>query len=383
MWEPRLLQPGVRRLRAPDDGIVSTRRRRGWLARRWLAALSSLKDSHASRLARGRTFAHAGRVRGLWFAPGLAAAEVVDSEPHDVSIRVRVFDDDEWATVVEVLRGRLAHVAALLEGELPTELVSRCDGLGLSLVPSWEEIDGDCDCSDFMLPCVHMASVYHVLADALDGDPFLLLTLRGRTRDQLMAALRETWGDDQALLVEEEEVDIAPPDVDWYASSTRLPPMPFDFRSSSVGEAGLRFLGPPPGQADLIRALGPLYEAGAQAALDVAHQESAVADASRLHGWRERVGASAQRASDAPPRDGRPVEGEEASIAGAGDSAHGLELTERVVDELAQVDSATAAELAALVGVAHLRVRAELVELEKLGIVYRTGQTRGTRWWLG
>ena len=28
-------------------------------------------------------------------------------------------------------------------------------------------------------------------------------------------------------------------------------------------------------------------------------------------------------------------------------------------------------------------VRAELLELEELGLVYRTGQTRGTRWWLG
>ena len=30
-----------------------------------------------------------------------------------------------------------------------------------------------------------------------------------------------------------------------------------------------------------------------------------------------------------------------------------------------------------------LDVRQELLELEKLGIVYRSGQTRGTRWWLG
>ena len=30
-----------------------------------------------------------------------------------------------------------------------------------------------------------------------------------------------------------------------------------------------------------------------------------------------------------------------------------------------------------------LVVRQELLDLEKLGIVYRTGQTRGTRWWLG
>lgn len=28
-------------------------------------------------------------------------------------------------------------------------------------------------------------------------------------------------------------------------------------------------------------------------------------------------------------------------------------------------------------------IRKDLLESEKLGLVYRTGQTRGTRWWLG
>ena len=50
------------------------------------------------------------------------------------------------------------------------------------------------------MPCSHMAAVHNVLADALSGDPFLLLTLRGRNRDQLLAQLRKSWGDTAPLM---------------------------------------------------------------------------------------------------------------------------------------------------------------------------------------
>ena len=46
-------------------------------------------------------------------------------------------------------------------------------------------------------------------------------------------------------------------------------------------------------------------------------------------------------------------------------------------------ECAKSKELADRVKADILEVRQELLELEKLGIVYRTGQTRGTRWWLG
>jgi predicted ArsR family transcriptional regulator len=58
-------------------------------------------------------------------------------------------------------------------------------------------------------------------------------------------------------------------------------------------------------------------------------------------------------------------------------------LTEQVVDLLATMESAKSRELADQLGLTNIQVRNELLDLEKLGIVYRTGRTRGTRWWLG
>ena len=59
-------------------------------------------------------------------------------------------------------------------------------------------------------------------------------------------------------------------------------------------------------------------------------------------------------------------------------------LTARLVDTMAaNIKPWKARDIARALDVDHLAVRAELVELERLGIVYRTGRTRGTRWHLG
>jgi DNA-binding IclR family transcriptional regulator len=58
-------------------------------------------------------------------------------------------------------------------------------------------------------------------------------------------------------------------------------------------------------------------------------------------------------------------------------------LTEQIVDFLAEFGAASSKDLSEKLRVPLSDVRQKLLEIEKLGIVYRTGQTRGTRWWLG
>ena len=89
------------RLSAPKDGIVASARPKGWAAESWMAIFDELGPTHHAQLARGRTLARSGRVRDLWFSPGLASAEVVTNRnTHRVTIRVRVFEDEEWGRVV-------------------------------------------------------------------------------------------------------------------------------------------------------------------------------------------------------------------------------------------------------------------------------------------
>src|SRR5262249_37794837 len=40
-------------------------------------------------------------------------------------------------------------------------------------------------------PCKHIAAVYYLLGEQFDTDPFVLFTLRGRSREQVIEALRQ------------------------------------------------------------------------------------------------------------------------------------------------------------------------------------------------
>lgn len=365
----------MRRNKAPEDGIVASTRPKGWAALRWMSTFDPLIDSHQAELARGRTLARSGRVRDLWFSPGLGSAEVVTNRHnHRVTVRVRVFEDLEWTRVVRQLLGHLEHIAVMLEGDLPEAFIEDLDRDGLPLLPALAEIDGVCDCGDFHMPCAHMAAVHNVIAEALDGDPFLLLTLRGLDRAQLLARLRRAWNDPHPLrtasLVEEQP----PPDeLDWASSPQPLPPLALHLKVNAQSRPGVYALGPAPGRSDLGSTLEPLYQAGVAAAADLALEDppdnSNIAPFSLWESFRRGQTATT---SAAPIR--RAPDSPEASRRA---------LTERLVDLLAELENAKSKELAARLSLPVLVVRQELLDLEKLGIVYRTGQTRGTRWWLG
>jgi uncharacterized Zn finger protein len=364
------------RLSAPKDGIVASTRPVGWPARRWMASFDALTASHHAQLARGRTLARSGRVRDLWFSPGLASAEVVaNRDSFRVTIRVRVFDDGEWKRVVRRLLGQIGHIAAMLEGDLPEDLVADLDSSGLPLLPPLAEVDGICDCQDFHMPCSHMAAVHNVVAEALDGDPFLLLTLRGLTREQLLGRLRRAWKDPLPLSARRVEIDEDPAGVttDWARSPRSLPRQGLRFENEQDGAMGVRALGPAPGRADLAPALAPLYDAGAKACAELAFGDPPDLSNVRPTGlWEGFVPGQRLGERPAPAKRVVPAEAEQASS-----------ITERLVDLLAELESAKSKTLADHLDVPVLVVRQELLDLEKLGIVYRTGQTRGTKWWLG
>jgi len=357
------------RLPVPEDGIVASLRPRGWLANRWQEVLAAFPRKHQGRIGKGRGYARSGRVRDLWFSPGLANAEVWDAKQHLVSVRVQVLDEGEWKRVTKVLLEDLRLVGRMLEGDLPRELLERLDKQGISLLPEPDDLGGDCDCGDFLLPCEHMAAVHHLLADALDGDPFLLPTLRGRTRDQLLAGLRAAWKDDRPLHPSTEPESEEPPEGDWYASPG-LPRVGFTVRPANSTGLGLRALGPAPGGGDLEKALLPLYEAGGEAAHRIAFGE----EEPRPKRIRFRRHSSESESSS---KEGIMPDGQVAPAPGS------PELTEQLVDLLAEMESAKSGELSKRLGLTPIEIRNELLALEKLGIVYRTGRTRGTRWWLG
>ena len=82
--------------------------------------------------------------------------------------------------------------AKLLAGEMPSDIERAFEGAGVSLFPSRsKDLTTDCSCPDWSNPCKHIAAVYYLLGERFDEDPFLLFELRGRSKDEVVAALRE------------------------------------------------------------------------------------------------------------------------------------------------------------------------------------------------
>jgi hypothetical protein len=77
-----------------------------------------------------------------------------------------------------------------------------------------------------------------------------------------------------------------------------------------------------------------------------------------------------------PPRTARPARPAPAVVVP-------LALTEAIADALVSRPGARSQDIAEQIGRDLDEIRAELLDLERAGIVYRTGKTRGTRWHLG
>jgi uncharacterized Zn finger protein len=178
------------------DGVAAATGEAGfgrtWWGRAWVEALEQRARLDPNRLPRGREYARSGAVGSLTMAPGEARAQVQGrkTEPYQVRIRVRRFTDEEWDRVLTAISGRLGHAAALLDGEFPPEIAEDAASAGLDLLPGGGEIGPRCDCPDDADPCKHSAAACYLVSDALDADPFVLLLLRGRTRDQVLAGVR-------------------------------------------------------------------------------------------------------------------------------------------------------------------------------------------------
>jgi uncharacterized Zn finger protein len=165
---------------------------RTWWGDAWVTALEERARLDPNRLPRGRTYARKGTVGQLAVAPGEVRAAVQGRRPrpYQVRVRVRMLEAAEWDRVLDTIAAQIGHAAALLDGELLPEVADDVRGAGTDLLPGPGELQPRCSCPDWADPCKHAAAVCYLVADVLDTDPFALLLLRGRGRDEVLAGLR-------------------------------------------------------------------------------------------------------------------------------------------------------------------------------------------------
>lgn len=280
----------------PAHGIKMKKAGSTWWGQRWIEALQEVLSGDASRLARGRTYARAGRTHDLVVTGGKVTAKVTGSRPspYKITIQVAELSDAVWKKAIAGMAEKAQFSADLLAGQMPKEIDEVFHFAGSSLFPKKRaDLVTNCSCPDWGDPCKHVAATHYVLGEALDRDPFLLFELRGKTKNQVLEALRAVrGGGDLTSKQRSEKLDVALHEVptvtlaalkpsDYNVPREALPLLHFSFDEPVTHGSVLRQLGTPASwsatetPADV---LGPMVRAAAEKARGLAMAESIATD---------------------------------------------------------------------------------------------------------
>jgi uncharacterized Zn finger protein len=231
----------------------------------WLDAL--LAFSHPGRMRRGRKFANDKLIKNLDIQPGEIEAKVKDGRKQfEVEIHFPPLDDASWDKIIDELASQAIYSARLLSGEIPPEVMEVFEEADAPLFPSADKLEATCTCPDWEVPCKHIAGVYYYLADQFEKDPFLLFYFRGRSKDELMDALRarrlvthpERESDAVSLFKDpplEEQLD------HFWEIGNKLNTVTFNISKPPLPLPHFKRLGRPPfTDLDLYALLKPIYD---------------------------------------------------------------------------------------------------------------------------
>lgn len=241
----------------------------------WAGAIGVDNDAgQRRRLHDAERLRTSGRVISLRAVAGRIEGRVQGSHarPHLVELGVAQWTDAQWRAVGDLLATQARHYARLLAGQLPDQFDAGLTALGLSLVPQVGEWRLACTCGQ-PSPCVHQLAVWLEVRERLEGDPYLLTRLRGRSREQLLADIR-----DQRATFEDDSISL---DRLRPASWSRARALPSDVplppvRRPTTAVGPLQMLGDPPGwagPASAVTLFGPVIVTAADRARQLLDDE--------------------------------------------------------------------------------------------------------------
>jgi uncharacterized Zn finger protein len=179
-----------------------------WWGKAWVRAAEESAYGDGD-LKAARSLARAGSVGAITVTTGRYLAAVEDGdELWSTGTTLPVLDEADRAAFVEAVAAESGRLPALLAGELPHALVEHAEEAGVELLPFGGELEASCTCSAWVDPCAHALAAAYQVAWLVDGDPFVLLALRGLSREDLLARLhdreerRPEVPDDVALAVD-------------------------------------------------------------------------------------------------------------------------------------------------------------------------------------
>jgi len=162
-----------------------------WWGNAWIEAM---EDTALDRdqLRKGRRYAFAGQVGSITVSPGRISASVHDGDQyqaHRTVVRFAELSVPDWDRFLDRVAQNSGHIAALLDRDMPKDLVGAASDSGVRLLPDYGDLDPECDCPGWDYPCEHAAALSYQVSWLLDRDPFALLLMRGRSEENLVEEL--------------------------------------------------------------------------------------------------------------------------------------------------------------------------------------------------
>lgn len=226
---------------------------REWWTQQWLDLINTYRFK--KRLERGWQYAREGKVLSIKFPDKevIAIVQGSDPKPYQVSLGLDTLSDEDWEYVIENMSQRAVFSAKLLAGEMPHNIEDVFAAAGKTLFPlSLSDVRSRCSCPDPKNPCKHISAVYYLLGDRFGEDPFVLFQLRGRTKEQILSALRQRRG------MEGEENTQLNSDENSAKSNSQVPKVDRFWEYNQQLESSLVVIVPPPSSETVLDILGPI-----------------------------------------------------------------------------------------------------------------------------
>ncbi|NJO03046.1 MAG: hypothetical protein HC880_16405 [Bacteroidia bacterium] len=156
-----------------------------WWGKQWLNAFHQI--DYNTRLPRGRAYASQRAVLHLHWEQAqepnpVLYAQVKGSraEPYSQMIRWPSFSEAEKQQMLTLLSQQPDWQAQLARQEFPPALYRALEQRSLRLfIEKWEDVQAQCTCPDWQVPCKHLAAVIYTLANEIDQNPALIFKSRG------------------------------------------------------------------------------------------------------------------------------------------------------------------------------------------------------------
>lgn len=162
---------------------------RQWWSRAWQRMVEESRYDD-TEWTRARRLARSGQLGAIRVTEGRALVATAGPEAAETSLGVGVLDEVQRADFAGLVAAVPSRMAALLAGRLDLTLVEEAEELGVELIGGFGALEASCSCTSWHPLCAHALALAIHVGWAMEADAWVLLTLRGLSRDELVERVR-------------------------------------------------------------------------------------------------------------------------------------------------------------------------------------------------